>query len=367
MKRTLVTLAHPPELAETPPTEFLIFSAGANDSTKGVAKFDDEAARLVLAEYAAQGNKCMVDLEHLSLDPAARNYRSDALAWFGLEVREGALWAVDVKWTPEGAERLASRKQIYPSPAFYTDETGRVVELVNVALTSLPATHNAPELIAANRIARTKPQTRNGAPMDPKLITEALDALEAGDSAKALEILKALIASAAGGSAEPPAGDEPPMAAGEMTPADEEKMQAASKKLAAASRVAKAAADLTGETKPESVIAALTALKSGAGEAGKLAIRLSALEADATKREVDEMIKANTKKIPPTLDAWARTQSPEALQAFLKQAPDVVGSPASPEVNAPQISERAKALCEKNKIDPKKFADFRAQMRRGQE
>lgn len=221
--------------------------------------------------------------------------------------------------------------------------------------------------LAAPIAAKTKRKPRGESTMDPKLITEALDALEAGDSAKALEILKALIASAAGGSAEPPAGDEPPMAAGEMTPADEEKMQAASKKLAAASRVAKAAADLTGETKPESVIAALTALKSGAGEAGKLAIRLSALEADATKREVDELIKANTKKIPPTLDAWARTQSPEALQAFLKQAPDVVTSPATPEVNAPQISERAKALCEKNKIDPKKFADFRAQMRRGQE
>lgn len=220
--------------------------------------------------------------------------------------------------------------------------------------------------LAAPVAAKTKRKPRGESTMDPKLITEALDALEAGDSAKALEILKALIASAAGGApADDPAAD-PAMAAG-MDPEKEKEMVAALAKLAACAKVNAEARKLTGETKPESVIAALTALKSGAGEAGKLAIRLSALEADATKREVDELIKANTKKIPPTLDAWARTQSPEALQAFLKQAPDVVASPASPEVNAPQISERAKALCEKNKIDPKKFADFRAQMRRGQE
>ena len=33
--------------------------------------------------------------------------------------------------------------------------------------------------------------------MDPKLLTEALDAIEAGDAAKAIEILKGLIVAAA--------------------------------------------------------------------------------------------------------------------------------------------------------------------------
>jgi hypothetical protein len=52
--------------------------------------------------------------------------------------------------------------------------------------------------------------------MDPKLITEALDALIAGDAPKALELLKALVATAAGA----PAADMPPEADPTAPPAD---------------------------------------------------------------------------------------------------------------------------------------------------
>lgn len=60
--------------------------------------------------------------------------------------------------------------------------------------------------------------------MDPKILMEALDALIAGDTAKCAEILKALVASAAGGAAEPDGGEVPPARAdappGDAPPGD---------------------------------------------------------------------------------------------------------------------------------------------------
>lgn len=183
------------EASEPLPTEFLIFPAGVSDSTKGPAIFDAAAARSVMAEYEKQGVDLMIDLEHLSLkSPHITNYDPDARGWFKLELRDGALWAVDVRWTPEGAERLREKRQRYISPAFKVDENERVLELVNVAITAMPATYDAAPLVAANR---------SNNQMDPKLVQEALDALVAEDDAKCAEILKSMLASAAGGGAPP--------------------------------------------------------------------------------------------------------------------------------------------------------------------
>ena len=143
---------------DEPPGEFQIFARGANDSTKGPALWDDAAIASVMARVAERGRvRYMMDLEHRAIDDETRARSSDAtdaMAWFDVELRDGALWAVNVAWTPEGEARLRSKKQVYFSPAYYDDEQGRVLELVNVALTSLPATHDIPSLVAASRIAR---------------------------------------------------------------------------------------------------------------------------------------------------------------------------------------------------------------------
>jgi phage I-like protein len=137
------------------PNEFQIFKAGANETTKGTFVFDAEAARVVMARYAQEGVELMVDLEHLSLDDPAAASRvdvSDARGWFRLELRGGELWATDVRWTPDGERRLREKTQRYISPAFLVDkETGRVSALLNVALVAMPATHEAPALVAAGR------------------------------------------------------------------------------------------------------------------------------------------------------------------------------------------------------------------------
>lgn len=131
------------------PREFLLFKKGRNESSRGVAIFDAKAAATVMGSYREHGTDLCLDLEHLSLDQSSPNYSPDALAWFGLEVRNGDLYAVNVRWTPEGAARLKSKSQRYVSPAFITDADRRVVRLVNAGLTAVPATHKTPALVAA--------------------------------------------------------------------------------------------------------------------------------------------------------------------------------------------------------------------------
>lgn len=141
------------------PTEFRIFGSGWNATAKGEFLFDDEAAEQIMSAYREHGTDIMIDLEHLSVAAEevtgdARNFDSDARGWCSLAVRNGELWAVNVSWTPDGAKRLKERRQRYVSPAFATDEEMRPIEIHNVALTSIPATHQSLPLVASRTINR---------------------------------------------------------------------------------------------------------------------------------------------------------------------------------------------------------------------
>jgi phage I-like protein len=180
---------------EALPTEFRLFSKGWNATENGKFLFDDTAAKSVMAAYKDWGVDLAIDLEHQMLeveggapDPSAR----DARGWCKLELRNGELWATDVRWTPDGAQRLMNKTQRYVSPAFEADpKTKRVLKMINVAITAIPATHNTPALVAASANGK-------GGSMDPKLIQQALEAIEKGDAKSALDLLKQLVASAAG-------------------------------------------------------------------------------------------------------------------------------------------------------------------------
>lgn len=198
-----------------PPTEFRIFPAGKVETSKGVFVFDEKAAASVMAAYADQGNELMVDYDHaslsLALDPAQAG---KAAGWFGLELRDGELWAVNVRWTEPAAAALARAEWRYFSPAF-DHEDGRILELVNVALTNIPATKKMTPLMAASALALL------GGTMSPEKIKAALQAIKDGDANKALELLEAMVAEAAGGE-EPPAETPPESEAmGDAPPADD--------------------------------------------------------------------------------------------------------------------------------------------------
>lgn len=197
------------------PTEFRVFAAGWNDTTKGPLLFDDVACAAVMTAWRRHGVDVAIDLNHDSIDDAARASRDDAAdarGWCVFEVRPGPeLWATHVRWTPDGARRLVDQTQRYISPvAFFDADTLRVTEIFNLALVATPAMHNAPALVASRGT------------MDPKLIQQALDALIEGDAAACAEILKQLVASAAGAE-EPEAEPAPEPAVAEATsqPEDE--------------------------------------------------------------------------------------------------------------------------------------------------
>lgn len=139
------------------PTEFPIFTPGDNASTKGPAIWDQKAAESVMSFVRERGRvDYMIDLEHRSLDAKAvalTNDAADAMGWYNIELRGLELWAVNVRWTPEGAARLIAKKQRYTSPAFYwlDEKNGRVGEMINVGLVSMPAAHDQAALVAASR------------------------------------------------------------------------------------------------------------------------------------------------------------------------------------------------------------------------
>lgn len=172
-----------------PPREFQLFPAGEVRTRKGTFLFDEKAATATLAAARAWGVRLAIDYCHASLgamtapDPAKAG---EAAGSFVPAVREGALWATDVEWTPDGAERVASKKYRYFSPTILTDANKRVCELINVALTNTPATHGIAPLV----LAAGEDNTKEGERMKGLLAVLGLsaDALEADAVARATEL-----------------------------------------------------------------------------------------------------------------------------------------------------------------------------------
>jgi phage I-like protein len=200
------------------PNRFRLFVSGWNETENGNFLFDEAAAAAVMAAYRSWGVDLAIDLEHQMLSPgiAPDPTAKDARGWCQLELAaDGSLWAINVRWTPDGAARLAEKRQRYISPAFEIEpETKRVTKIVNVAITAIPATHNTPALVAAS-LQRLS--------MDPKLVQQALDALIEGDTEKCAELLKGAIAAAASTpEAEAPAAEPAPEASAAPAPEAEE-------------------------------------------------------------------------------------------------------------------------------------------------
>lgn len=179
---------------------------------------------------------------------------------------------------------------------------------------------------------------KGAGPMDPKLIREALDALIAGDAEKCAELLKGIIASAAGAETETEteAPPEDPLAAEEdpMKPTEEEKA------------IAACARKLTGKSKPEEVQAALTGLGATKSAHSDLLAEVTSLKAHALTADLRELIRANPKKIASKkLETLVLASSSVAAAAALVEAlPEVVASELKqkekpPESNDPEITE----------------------------
>lgn len=161
---------------------FRIFPEGKIKTDYGLSIMTPAAGREIIKKFRARGNNMMIDLRHFSISPTATAKQSEALGWVmqpnGLEYVDGdGLYATGVRWDPEIKAGLESDppKWMYHSPYYDQDKKTKVItELLNIALTNMPATHNH-SLLAAER----------SGPMDLKMLGALLLALsmaaEAGD------------------------------------------------------------------------------------------------------------------------------------------------------------------------------------------
>ncbi len=151
MKKLLVILK---EMAGAP-DEFQVLPAGKIE-IEGMdpAFLDETAATGVIAAFKARGNDMVVDYEHQTLDdgqaPAAGWIKS--LAWKGAE----GLWAV-CEWTKKAKEYLENREYRYFSPVMLVGaKDGRVIRLVNIALTNSPKINHLNPIVAKWDARETK-------------------------------------------------------------------------------------------------------------------------------------------------------------------------------------------------------------------
>src|SRR5688572_17610368 len=126
MKLTRTQLSSIAIEGNEPPTEFRILSKGENSSLKGPVVFDDQSAKLVPAAFANHGTDLFIDYEHKSVLPTPAVDGGKAAAWFKPEVRNGELWASEVKWTPTAEDAIRNREYRYFSPFVLHDAKRRV-------------------------------------------------------------------------------------------------------------------------------------------------------------------------------------------------------------------------------------------------
>lgn len=141
--------------ASAPPAEFCIFQPGVNRTTKGAFIFSEKSCASVMAAAAEYGNDFCIDYGHAMVMPLAADpaEAGKAAGWFRPVVRDGTLWATDVKWTPRAEAMLMAREYRYISPAFRHAPDGEIEELINVAITNIPATKQMMPLVASQDVS----------------------------------------------------------------------------------------------------------------------------------------------------------------------------------------------------------------------
>ncbi len=220
-----------------------------------------------------------------------------------IEAREDGIWA-DIEWTAAAATAIAAKEYRYLSPVIPHHKDGRVVMILSVALTNVPATHL--EALSATLTLPTNDRTPD---MD-KVLAALLAALGLPQGTDETAVLAAINAMLTGNAALAAALGLPAAA----KPAD---IQAAVTSLVAERRQLVEAAGLAADVKGADAIAALTALKGkGSPDPTKFVPieQVTALQADlkalkdattagAAEAAVAEAMRQG--KIAPALKGWA--------------------------------------------------------------
>jgi phage I-like protein len=313
------------DAAGEPPKEFKLFKGGFVETTKGTFQFSERSCAEVMSKAADWGNDFPVDYDHASLmsmfsaDPAEAG---KAAGWFKPEIRSGELWATSVTWTPKAAAMLKAREYRYCSPAFDSEDDGTITELVNCAITNLPATKRMDPLMASRA-------GEPGNPKEPKMkvLLSKLGLSESASEAEAIAKLEAL--------------------------------QAFHGQVFA----------LTGKTSVAESLGVLNAWRTNEAEVVRLGKAIAELEAKGADREIEDAIgkgKTDGKITPamePELRKLAKEHGVKALTAFLSvaaAAPKPHEEPAG-DGGAAGLTAAELDACKKFGRKPEEFAALKKQ------
>lgn len=244
---------------------------------------------------------------------------------------------------------MRNRTQRFVSPYFgISVRSGRIIDIYNIAICAVPATYEAPALVAAS--ARTNKQFRATALeviMDPELkkIADALGLADGAALDDVLAAIAALQASVADDGGDETATDDGDEAGGDA--ADEETSDDEPGEVAASDEISPD--DLKGlKPKMQAKILALS------GSAVANSKRLAALEKKAEANEVTAMIAANADKFTPQTEKWAKRMSAAVVKEFLRFQPKVSASkktqPTRTGDNADSVNVSADGLPEKAEL-----------------
>jgi phage I-like protein len=274
------------------PTEFRIFEAGITDTTKGFIVFDGFSVESVQRLLAKHGRtELPIDYEHGMLANVQLPGTGAAAGWFVPEMRNGELWAASIRWTERAEKMLRASEYRFFSPAVELDENRRVVRLVNIALTNLPATIGQLPLVAHE--LDTPPRAGEHKEQD---MGKLLERLGAKDDAEAIAMVEALSS----------AND------GLLTMLGVKDFGAAETAIVEMRELVKQSEARATEL---------------AEQATELAAKVAEIEARGKAVAKDGLIAklSSEGKLPPSLHDWAKSLDMAALEAFGERAPVVIG------------------------------------------
>jgi phage I-like protein len=131
--------------------EFRLFKIGPNPSTKGTYRLSRDSAMRLMELYRGRGLKITFDYDHAAVQKDMRPGDGKAAGKCDLELRADGIYCVNIEYTPTALKGVEEGEWIYFSPAFIpNEETKEIEELINVALTNIPALDGI-EALAASR------------------------------------------------------------------------------------------------------------------------------------------------------------------------------------------------------------------------
>jgi len=239
---------------------------------------------LAFQEHGA--DRLPIDFDHGMLAAVKTPETSVAAGWFTPAIVDNKLMALNVEWTERAAAMLRGREFRFLSPAFnYDRKTGQITQLLNVALTNLPATRDAEPLVA-NQLENV-PSTQSRAAATTNEVRKV--------SEKILAVLGA---------------------------ATENEAVNIAKEFNSWSR------EVLAVTGTETLDAAAAAIKLNAelpAKVAELSQQIKSLTDEKQAQDRDQLIGklSEAGKLPPSLHDWARGQSMESLSTFGDAAPTV--------------------------------------------